>query len=87
MYVYAFIGVYTNTYIFPIFAVHLTTYVCCIAVFQFIRTAWQAASEWVQGYDELNVASVRFRLYVPGETLPARWQLNVLRRHEVCVCV
>jgi SNF2 family DNA or RNA helicase len=51
--------------------------------FTFIRTAWQAASEWVQGYDELNVASVRFRLYVPGETLPARWQLNVLHRHEV----
>ena len=48
---------------------------------QLIRAAWQAASERLQGFDELSQASLRFRRALPGE--PASADPHVLRAFEV----
>ena len=52
---------------------------------QLIRAAWQAASERLQGFDELSMASLRFRQTLRGE--PASTDPHVLRPFEVSVWV
>ena len=48
-----------------------------------IRSAWQAASERVQGFDELSMASLRFTQLLPDE--PDTAEPHVLKPFEVGV--
>ena len=54
----------------------------CVLVLKLIRQAWQAASERLQGFDELSQASLRFRKTLPGE--PPSTDPHVLQPFEVC---